>query len=67
MRQAVVRYGGAPAIDRIDFDLLPNEIHALLGENGAGKSTLTKVMVGVVKLSEGEMLLDGRPVWGSLD
>ena len=38
------------------------EIHALVGENGAGKSTLTKVMAGVVTLTSGSMLIDGRPV-----
>ncbi|PHP65643.1 ABC transporter ATP-binding protein [Zhengella mangrovi] len=62
LRQAVVRYGGSAAIDGIDFDLRAGEVHALLGENGAGKSTLTKVMAGVVHLSEGEMLVDGAPV-----
>lgn len=62
MKGAVVRYGAATAIDQVNFDLMPGEVHALLGENGAGKSTLTKVMAGVVHLSEGEMLFEGRPV-----
>ena len=38
------------------------EIHALVGENGAGKSTLTKVMAGVVTLTSGTMLIDGKEV-----
>jgi ABC-type sugar transport system ATPase subunit len=41
---------------------MPGEIHALLGENGAGKSTLTKVMAGVVTLTSGAMLMEGREV-----
>lgn len=60
LRQATKRYGGVPAIEDIDFALMPGEIHALCGENGAGKSTLTKVMAGVVHLSNGEMLLEGK-------
>jgi simple sugar transport system ATP-binding protein len=62
LRQATKTYAGVPAIDSVDFSLMPGEIHALLGENGAGKSTLTKVMAGVVPLSSGEMLVDGQPV-----
>src|SRR6185312_17003471 len=46
----------------VDFALEKGEIHAIVGENGAGKSTLTKVMAGVVNLTSGEMLLDGKPV-----
>jgi ABC-type sugar transport system ATPase subunit len=62
LRQATKLYGGAPAIDAVDFALLPGEIHALVGENGAGKSTLTKVMAGVVTLTSGAMLMEGREV-----
>jgi simple sugar transport system ATP-binding protein len=62
LQQATKRYAGVPAIEGIDFDLMPGEIHAILGENGAGKSTLTKVMAGVVELSSGQMLVDGQPV-----
>jgi ABC-type sugar transport system ATPase subunit len=62
LRRATKLYGGAPAIDAVDFALMPGEIHALLGENGAGKSTLTKVMAGVVTLTSGAMLMEGREV-----
>src|SRR6185312_7847565 len=60
LRQATKRYAGVPAIENIDFELRRAEIHALVGENGAGKSTLTKVMAGVVALSSGKMLVEGR-------
>jgi simple sugar transport system ATP-binding protein len=62
LEKATKRYAGVPAIEDIDFDLLPGEIHAILGENGAGKSTLTKVMAGVVDLSAGQLHVDGKPV-----
>jgi len=62
LRRATKRYSGVPAIEDIDFSLTPGEIHALCGENGAGKSTLTKVMAGVVSLSDGEMLLSGEKI-----
>lgn len=62
LREATKKYAGVPAIDGVSFALLPGEIHAIVGENGAGKSTLTKVMAGVVQLSSGQMLIDGREV-----
>jgi ABC-type sugar transport system ATPase subunit len=55
-------YGGIHAIDRVDFDLRPGEIHAVLGENGAGKSTLCKAISGAIELSSGDYILDGRKV-----
>jgi simple sugar transport system ATP-binding protein len=62
LRQATKKYAGVPAIENVDFALNQAEIHALVGENGAGKSTLTKVMAGVVALTSGQMLIDGRDV-----
>ena len=62
LRKATKLYSEVPAVDGVDFELRRGEIHALVGENGAGKSTLTKVMAGVVTLSSGSMLIDGRPV-----
>jgi simple sugar transport system ATP-binding protein/ribose transport system ATP-binding protein len=55
-------FRGVHAIQEIDFEVRPGEIHAILGENGAGKSTLMKVLAGVYQPSSGEMLLDGKPV-----
>ena len=54
-------YGGVHAIEGVDFDLYPGEVHALVGENGAGKSTLCKVIAGAIRLSSGEFQVDGRP------
>jgi simple sugar transport system ATP-binding protein/ribose transport system ATP-binding protein len=55
-------YGGIHAIDSVDFDLRPAEIHAVLGENGAGKSTLCKAISGAIKLSSGDYILGGKKV-----
>ena len=55
-------FPGVKALDKVQFDLRPGEIHALMGENGAGKSTFIKVIMGVHQAEEGEMLLDGNPV-----
>ena len=62
LRRVTKVYGGAPALETVDFTLLHGEIHALLGENGAGKSTLTKIISGVVAPSSGKVLLEGREV-----
>ncbi|MCA9861657.1 MAG: sugar ABC transporter ATP-binding protein [Thermomicrobiales bacterium] len=56
------RFGGATALDHVDFDLMPGEIHGLVGENGAGKSTMMKILSGLHTPDEGEMLLRGEPV-----
>lgn len=55
-------YGGIHAIDQVDFDLRPGEIHAILGENGAGKSTLCKAISGAIELSSGDYFLGRRKV-----
>jgi general nucleoside transport system ATP-binding protein len=49
------RYGDFLANDKIDIEIWPQQIHALLGENGAGKSTLVKAIYGLIQPSEGEM------------
>src|ERR1700688_3733954 len=54
------RYGDFVANDKIDIDIWPRQIHALLGENGAGKSTLVKTIYGLIQPSEGEMRWQGE-------
>jgi len=54
-------FPGVRALDDVHFELLPGEIHALIGENGAGKSTLIKVITGVYQPDAGEILFEGRP------
>src|SRR5690348_9159970 len=61
LRGVSKRYGGAVALESVDFDLLPGEVHGLIGENGAGKSTMMKLLSGVYNDYTGELLLDGRP------
>lgn len=55
-------YGDFAANKNIDFNILPGEIHALLGENGAGKSTLVKMLYGSLQPSSGQILWKGEPV-----
>ena len=61
-RGLVKRYGHVTALDGADFELLPGEILAVIGDNGAGKSTLIKALSGALVPDEGEMFLDGKPV-----
>jgi ribose transport system ATP-binding protein len=55
------RFGATRALHRVDLEVRPGEVLALVGENGAGKSTLMKVLSGAHAPDEGEMRLDGEP------
>jgi rhamnose transport system ATP-binding protein len=55
-------FPGVRALDDVSFDVMPGEVHALLGENGAGKSTLIKIVSGVYPPTSGEMHVHGKPV-----
>jgi ABC-type sugar transport system ATPase subunit len=55
-------YPGVVALDEVDLDLYPGEIHALVGENGSGKSTLMKILYGAVSPDKGSITVDGSSV-----
>src|SRR6266849_9470702 len=56
------RFPGVVALNEVDFDLRPGEVHALIGENGAGKSTLIKIIAGVYQRDAGTMRVNGKEV-----
>jgi ribose transport system ATP-binding protein len=62
MRRITKRFPGVLALDDARLDLLPGEVHCLLGENGAGKSTLMKILAGAIPLDAGEIRIGGAPV-----
>ncbi len=55
-------YGGVKALTHADFNLQPCEHAAIVGDNGAGKSTFVRLITGVERPNEGQILLDGKPV-----
>ena len=61
MRGIVKEFPGVRALDGVDLDVAPGEVHCLLGQNGAGKSTLIKVLAGAHLPDAGEITFDGRP------
>jgi ribose transport system ATP-binding protein len=62
MRGIRKEFPGVVALDNVDFELCPSEVHVLLGENGAGKSTLIKVLSGAYTADEGDIIIDGEKV-----
>lgn len=61
-RGLVKRYGKVTAIDKADFDLMPGEILAVIGDNGAGKSSMIKAVSGAVVPDSGKVWLEGKEV-----
>tara|TARA_Y100001949_G_scaffold152292_1_gene138585 strand:+ start:5 stop:1489 length:1485 start_codon:yes stop_codon:yes gene_type:complete len=55
-------FSGVNVLRKVDFELKPGEVHALVGENGAGKSTFVKILSGVYTPSEGDIFLDNEKV-----
>jgi ribose transport system ATP-binding protein len=60
VRGACKRFGATAALDRVDLDVYPGSVLALLGQNGAGKSTMIKILAGVYSLDSGHVTVGGH-------
>ncbi len=58
----VKKFGPFTALNGVDLEVYPGEVHALLGDNGAGKSTLIKTLAGVHQPTSGQLYIEGEPV-----
>src|SRR5215472_9804783 len=61
-RQLTMEFGGQRALDAVDIDILPGEVHGVVGENGSGKSTLIKILAGFHAPLAGTLEVADRPV-----
>jgi ABC-2 type transport system ATP-binding protein len=62
IRNLTKRIGNKTIIDHLNFEVPRGEVFGLLGPNGAGKTTTIRMMVGLIKISEGDVLIDGQSV-----
>lgn len=55
------RFGTTTALKGVTVNVAPGQVYGLLGQNGAGKSTLIKILLGIVRKTEGSAMLLGQP------
>lgn len=60
LKNVTKEYPGVLALDHMNLEIYPGEVHALMGENGAGKSTLIKVVSGAIKPNGGTIVYEGK-------
>jgi ABC-2 type transport system ATP-binding protein len=67
--QSLIRdFGSHRAVDTLSFGVKPGEVFALLGPNGAGKTTTIKMMLGMLRPTDGKILFNGQPLsFGQVD
>ena len=62
-RGLVRRFGKSTAVDGLDLDIAPGEFYGLLGQNGAGKTTTIKMIVGLLRPTEGTAGIGEHATW----
>ena len=62
IKNVTKKYGNNVALKNVSFDIQDGEIFAFIGHNGAGKTTLIKAIVGIHKVDEGDILINGKSI-----
>ena len=62
IRDLTKRFDGVYALRAVDLDLVPGRVTAILGPNGAGKTTLMKMILGLTRITDGKILVDGERI-----
>ena len=60
LHQVALSFGGVHAIDCLDLEIQPRQVHGLIGPNGSGKSTLLRIIAGILRPTEGRVVTRGR-------
>ena len=64
VKDLCMRFGGLLAVDHVSFDVKPHQVFGIIGPNGAGKTTVFNCIGGFYKPSDGQILLEGKPIQG---
>lgn len=62
LRRVSKHFAGIPAVDDVTFSARPGEVTGYLGPNGSGKSTTMKMITGLIEMTSGQILFDGKPI-----
>ena len=66
LRSVSKRFAGIPAVDDVSFCARPGEVTGYLGPNGSGKSTTMKMITGLIEMTTGAILFQGKPIQDDL-
>ena len=66
LRRVSKYFSGIPAVDDVSFSARPGEVTGYLGPNGSGKSTTMKMITGLIEMTAGQILFEGKPIQDDL-
>ena len=67
LKNTLKKFDSYTALDHVDLKIEKGTAFGLLGSNGAGKSTILRLLSGIYKPEEGEVLIDGKPVYDNVE
>lgn len=63
IKRVTKKFGDFKALDEVDFSVRKGEVFGFIGPNGAGKSTTIRILLGILKATEGQATIFGKDVW----